>query len=120
MRRIIPLVVLLACADPLGWLYRTEPEPFDPPPEYQTYWAQAEHCTGLTGNFARLRFHVSDSLPCPGHLMGCYGFWVQPHDIYLLRRVTGRASVVRHEMTHDLLQRDGHPPAYFPRCEDAT
>jgi len=117
MYRLLPLVLLLGCADPLGWLYETHPQRFEPPQEYVAYWHATEDCVGKTGNFDRLRFYVSDSLPCPDSEWGCKGYWVEPHDIYLARPVMTYMSVVRHEMTHDLLQGGGHPPRVFPRCE---
>jgi len=117
MLRVLPLLLLLGCADPLGWLEATHPERFEPPPEYVTYWRSVEDCVGKTGNFDRLRFYVSDSLPCPDYRWGCRGYWVEPHDIYLVRSVSMQSPIVRHEMIHDLLQGGGHPSRFFPRCE---
>ena len=91
---------------------------FTPPTAYAGYWAQMEACSGLSANFARVTWFKADSvmnIPDVGtfaeHPFG-FADW-KDHRIALSGNSTDDAVVVRHEMLHELLQRDGHPPEFF-------
>lgn len=89
----------------------------EPPPEYRVAWTKVEICSGLRGSFARVRWHAvpQSPFPCPGGRV-CRGVWVPAHNIYIaqgfLRDIGDDLFTVRHEILHDLLQRDGHPPVF--------
>ena len=46
------------------------------------------------------------------------GFWESPHDITVVNTAKGNASVVRHEMLHDLLRGDrDHEHEAWSHCD---
>jgi hypothetical protein len=93
-----------------------EPEgdqPMEAPPEYRAWFAKTEACSGRTGNFDRLVFHVveGEGFECPSGR--CVGRWNANHHIYIASAYVTHELVVRHEMLHDLLGRPGHPDPPF-------
>lgn len=87
-----------------------------PPAEYATWYAEVEACSGLKGDFARVRWYwyddASGTVPTGGN--GSAGkTWPSEHKIALGSSYWHFAKVVRHEALHDILGRDGHPPEYF-------
>jgi hypothetical protein len=110
-------VVLLAgsCVDTFAPPSGTYP--FAPPPFYQGLWEQVEGCSGLSGDFAKVRwFAVPQRLfTCPDG--ECFGVWEGPHNIYVTELAMadslGNYFTVRHEMLHELLRGGlNHPPAF--------
>ena len=69
--------------------------PLEPPAVYREWWAKTQACSGLTGDFDRIRW--SD------------------HHIFLASEWSMDEMVVRHEMLHDLIGRPGHPTPPFGR-----
>ena len=72
------LAMLGGCGfDPVGDM------PLNPPPIYREWWAKTESCSGLTGNYDRLRWSVIEghSFPCSNG--ECAGHWRTDHHIYL-------------------------------------
>lgn len=89
----------------------------DPPPVYREWWAKTEACSGLTGDFDRVRWLVVEghSFPCASGR--CAGHWESSHQIYISADWTMSEMVVRHEILHDLLGRTGHPnPPFGEGC----
>lgn len=84
-----------------------------PPDVYQEWWAKTEACSGLRGDFDRVRWSVvaGPSFPCASGK--CAGHWEPGHLIYLADAWRTNEMVVRHEMLHDLLDRSGHPDPPF-------
>lgn len=91
----------------------TGDSPLDPPAEYREWWAKTEACSGLSGDFDRVRWQVvaGHSFDCPSGQ--CVGHWESNHEIYLSEDWAMNEMVVRHEMLHDLLGRPGHPTPPF-------
>jgi hypothetical protein len=88
--------------------------PMDPPPVYREWWAKTEACSGLTGDFDRIEWLMvpGPSFPCSSGR--CAGHWERDgHQIYIAGDWTRHEMVVRHEMLHDLLGRNGHPSPPF-------
>jgi hypothetical protein len=80
---------------------------FPPPSSYAAMWDSLKACSGLRGDLGRVSFYVVDSLPdrAVGRTVG--------HSVYLVDIMVDNPLVVRHEMMHALLQRNGHPLKYF-------
>ncbi|HEX3233159.1 MAG TPA: hypothetical protein VHR41_03105 [Gemmatimonadales bacterium] len=109
--RLIPaslLLAVIACGfDPAG------ERPMDAPAVYRQWWAKTQACSGLVGDFDRVRWQV-----VPGHSFSCSsgkcaGHWEPDHEIFIAADWTQNEMVVRHEMLHDLLDRAGHPDPPF-------
>lgn len=104
--------VALSCSDafapPPGGV------PFVPPEAlYSAYWRQVETCSGLTGNWHRIRwFTVPGLIPTPGG--DRLGVWDSPHTIYLVvgSDLVENSWLIPHEMLHDLTQRGAHGQAF--------
>lgn len=95
-----------------------EPEgavPFDPPPEYRTWWAETEACSGRRGDFDTIAWATvpGRGFACPSGT--CVGRWEPGSRIYLAAAFQRHELVVRHEMLHALLDRAGHPDPPFGR-----
>ena len=92
-------------------------QPMEPPSEYRAWFAATEACSGRSGNFDRIVWHVVDgeSFECPSGR--CVGRWNDNHHIYIASAYRVNELVVRHEMLHDLLGRPGHPnPPFGEGC----
>ena len=120
-----------ACTE--GTLVDTQAEKeFTPPEIYRTWYDEAMQCSGLAGDFDRIRWIEAEVFVSEG--VGISGAWVPPHTIYLdpelveatCDTVPGggpcfRQQNVKHEMIHDLRQagHDGYYPdsaSVFIRC----
>jgi hypothetical protein len=102
------VAVLTSCGfEPYG------EEPLDPPPLYREWWAKTEVCSGLKGNFDRVRWSVVEGRSFSCSSGQCAGHWRTDHQIFLASDWVMDEMVVRHEMLHDLLNRTGHPDPPF-------
>jgi hypothetical protein len=93
----------------------------NPPEQYRTWWAETESCSGLQGNFDQINwFVVPDSLTFSTSTGEKVGLWTESSAgtrIIIAGAYSGHELVVRHEMLHALLDREGHPAEYFQtRC----
>ncbi len=88
-------------------------QPMEPRPEYRAWFARTEACSGRTGHFDRIVWHVVDGngFECPSGR--CVGRWNDNHHIYIASAYLDNELVVRHEMLHDLVGRPGHPDPPF-------
>jgi hypothetical protein len=102
------LLVLAACGFDPG-----DDSPMSPPAVYREWWAKTEACSGLSGDFDRVKWSVvpGNGFECASGT--CAGHWEPDHHVYLAEDWTTNEMVVRHEMLHDLLQRAGHPDPPF-------
>lgn len=93
----------------------------NPPEQYRTWWAETEACSGLQGSFEQIKwFVVPDSLTFSTNTGEKVGLWTESSAgtrIIIAGAYSGHELVVRHEMLHALLDREGHPAEYFQtRC----
>jgi hypothetical protein len=122
LQRILLVAMLIgqsACSEQV-----TSPVPanavrFVVPPVYSTWWLMVESCSGLNGSLSDVDWYVipnATSIPTVGEFVG--GYWdPSGNKIVLIGEVQEVGSTVRHEMLHALLQKAGHPRAYFlERC----
>ncbi len=113
-------VLALSCVDSFSPPVGTHP--FDPPIGYRAAWQQVEDCSGLQGDFARVRWFLVPQpyFRCSQEGTGnCFGLWQRPHDIYLSEPAASDSAsyfTVRHEILHDLLQGGLDHPPVFSTC----
>lgn len=123
LRRVVLALGLVGCTTPTNpnvlpdgavWL--------DPvPTEYANDWRSVEACSGLTGDFASVRWMVY-----PGRLVipGTMNLGQTHHQSRIIELAgAALAPVWRHEMLHLLLgpSGDNHPVEYFvTRCGDVV
>ena len=118
-RRATALAVVLTCGTAAG-CNRFAPDeyyPIDPPAAYRTWWASTEGCSGLSGNYDRIKFFAVPgyAFDCPSGR--CVGHWESSHRIYVAEEWLDHEMVIRHEMLHDLVGHDGHPnPPFGQGC----
>ena len=89
--------------------------------QYRSWWTATEQCSGLTGDFSKLEFYqvpgVSTFSSPVGTVVGLWNHAGSANRITLAGNYLDNELVVRHEMLHALLERDGHPVEYFvTRC----
>lgn len=87
--------------------------PMQAPAQYRLWFAKTEACSGLKGDFDRIKWYsvTGDSFDCPGGQ--CVGRWNSDHRIYISSAYAENEMVVRHEMLHDLIGHPGHPEPPF-------
>jgi hypothetical protein len=116
------LATLAACealgpAEPLP----TSAELLAPPEQYREWWTKTEACSGLSGNFTQIEWYVVPDVQTFNTDAGAkVGLWSHSSDgvrIIIAGNYSSNELVVRHEMLHALLDREGHPKEYFQnRC----
>lgn len=111
------LLLLAGCTGEDPWGPVGAVVPFAPPPEYRTYYAAMEACSGRTGDFDAISWWLADSLRTPPGELVTKGEWEAPHTIRLRRGYEGNDWIVDHEMLHDLLQTTAHPSPPFGVCD---
>lgn len=100
---------------------------FTPPPSYAAWYAAAERCSGLTGNYALVRWYLA-AHPWTSAAGVTYGSWQAPHRITVNGDGEADSVLVEHEALHDILsyypalQTGGvHPLPWFDgRCSHAA
>lgn len=120
-------LVLLACGEEsITSIEVRGLDPIDPVPRWADVYADVEECTGVAGDFERVRWFRADSIADPvGEPSG--GAWLVgeglPHGIALLDRLLADGSpeqvdaVVRHESIHEVLQLGRHRGRVWCRCD---
>ncbi|MEO8140151.1 MAG: hypothetical protein ABI742_10920 [Gemmatimonadota bacterium] len=93
-----------------------------PPVEYQTWWSETEACSGLSGNLDAVEWYIVPDAATfetdGGRKVGLWSHSNQGVRIILAGDYVDNELVVRHEMLHALLDREGHPSDYFEsRCQ---
>ena len=123
MRVVLVLVGLLSLA--LACHDATEPHvalgavQITPPGRYALWWRLTQTCSGITKDYASVQWYVvpnTTTLTYQNNQVDAY--WISDPDRIVLadaRRNDG--PIVRHEMLHALLHRNGHPrDAYLVAC----
>jgi hypothetical protein len=93
--------------------------PLTPPARFALWWRLTEACSGLTGDFASVQWYVvpnTTTVNDQGTQVDAY--WISdPDRIVLADARKNDGPIVRHEMLHALLHRNGHPrDAYLVAC----
>lgn len=112
---------LVACRAP------SEPLPYnaqlvDPPAAYALWWKVTEACSGISGDFAAVRWYVVPNVAtiADGSDQSLGMWYAAGNRIVLAGRRAMDGRVVRHEMLHALVgptSGEGHPNEYFvQRC----
>ena len=116
---------VLSCASPAAPIAPAalaDATPLAPPAWYASAYAGMERCSGLTGDFARIRwYHVPGSLVSAPDAGGYAAAVTYPslHTIVIADFYANDTFVVRHEVMHDLADVTSHPPEWFDgRCGD--
>ena len=96
-------------------------QPFAAPVEFRTWWARTEECSGRAGDLSRVDWFVVPGAhtveTSDGPKVGVWSHSSAGVRIVLAGDYVGSELVVRHEMLHALLDREGHPREYFEeRC----
>jgi hypothetical protein len=119
----LALLALLAACEALGPADPLPPSAqlIAPPEQYREWWSKTEGCSGRSGDFARIEWYVVPNVQTFETRAGTkVGFWSHSSSgvrIILAGSYADNELVVRHEMLHALLDREGHPREYFEdRC----
>ena len=91
------------------------------PVTYGTWWFKTEACAQLTGRMDKVTWYVVPGVSTFQTESGeKVGFWTKSPEgtrIILAGDYRDHELVVRHEILHELLGREGHPEPYFrDRC----
>src|SRR5262245_66359641 len=96
LRFCAALIALAACSsfEPAG------DHPMQPPEEYRAWFNKTRACSGLDGNFDRIRWFIvdGDEFDCPSGK--CVGRWNSDHSIFISREYNEKELVVRHDKLH--------------------
>jgi len=118
-------VALLSCgspAAPVAPAALANATPLATPAWYAAAYAGMEQCSGLKGDFARIRwYHVSGSRVRAPESGGYAAAVTYPslHTIVIADFYANDTIVVRHEVMHDLADVTSHPQEWFDgRCGD--
>ena len=92
------------------------------PISYQLWWHKTESCAELTGRMDQVTWYVVPGVSTFQTESGeKVGFWIKSPggtSIILAGDYRDHELVVRHEILHELLGREGHPETYFrDRCQ---
>ena len=93
--------------------------PLAAPARFALWWRLTQACSGITGDFGAVSWYVvpnTRSLSYQGKRVDAY--WIgNPDRIVLADSLRDSGPIVRHEMLHVLLHRNGHPrAAYLEAC----
>lgn len=91
------------------------------PAIYREWHQSTEACSGLAGSFSTIQFYVVPGVSTfsteDGPKVGLWTRVGKINRIVIAGDYLEHEMVVRHEMLHGLLGREGHPPEYFvDRC----
>lgn len=91
------------------------------PMSYAVWWNRTEVCAGLTGRMDAVTWYVVPGVSTFQTESGeKVGFWTKSPNgtrIIVAGQYRDNELVVRHEILHELLGREGHPEMYFrDRC----
>ncbi|MDX2014412.1 MAG: hypothetical protein SFW67_29705 [Myxococcaceae bacterium] len=120
---LIPLIGLGACSgtEPTTALLPQGALAIAAPASYTEWYSRTESCAATQGDFAKLRFFVVPGVRTFQSEFGeTVALWRKVGDeqfIIVSGEYSNDEMVVRHEMLHALLQREGHPAEFFVnRC----
>lgn len=104
MRYFLTLFLCACAFDPTG-------VPMETPAIYRQWYSEVEACSGLTGNFDRVRWQHAPEIR--QGTSRYYGYWYPKHTITIRDDSALNEKIVKHEEMHDLLQSGDHPALYF-------
>lgn len=114
------LPFLCACESLLSSLPEGS-ESFSPPAVYQQWWSLTESCSGISGDFAQVKWYQipGTSRFDLGEGIAANGAWAKDgNKIIIAGDAILDGDLVRHEMLHALLQVRGHPrDAFIGHCD---
>ena len=88
---------------------------FAPPARFTLWWRLAQACSGTTGDLGSVTWYVvpnTNTLSYQGKQV--YAYWMGDPDRIVVADVRRNdGAIIRHEMLHALLHRNGHPRAPF-------
>jgi hypothetical protein len=122
MRNRLPALVLLivgGCSSfaPTDLALPSGAVPIAAPADYTAWFARTELCSGLSGRLDQIEWYVVPGVETFATVAGPkVGMWEKSGSkarIILAGRFSDHEMVVRHEMLHHLLDREGHPANYF-------
>lgn len=95
-------------------------ESMDPPPVYAKWYADAERCTGLKGDYAKVRWYKTPHPWSDEPKDTTWAMWQPEHRITMNLDDKFDSTVVMHEAIHDILhyqkvwdEKNPHPSAFF-------
>jgi len=120
---IISILVIGGCTSfsPSDPLLPAGAVPIAAPAAYQAWFGRTEECSGLSGKFQGIEWYVVPGVESFGTAAGPkVGMWERTGSvarIIIAGAYLEHEMVVRHEMLHHLLDREGHPAEFFVgRC----
>ena len=116
MKRLLLLLFLFGCGDPLSIIGPQIITQIEPLPEYVQWHAEMEECTGITGDFDHITWYTfPDRFECDA-FGTCSGVW-NDHGIYLQEANMRNPVLVKHEIIHELLHGNAsHDSPAWPAC----
>jgi hypothetical protein len=95
--------------------------PIAAPAAYRAWFDRTESCSNLRGRFDQIQWYVVPAVETfPTAAGPKVGMWEKSGGsarVIIAGRYVDHEMVVRHEMLHHLLDREGHPAEYFvQRC----
>ncbi len=91
--------------------------PLAAPGVFQDWYQRTEACSGLQGSWTSLRWYVipgaSSFVAAEGPVVGLWTRERKAGVIVLAGNFANDELVVRHEMLHSLIGKEGHPPDLF-------
>jgi len=117
----LTLLAIAGCDPIIGPEYTLPPDavPMEPGESYALWYAQAEACAGVDGDFDAVRWFEVPGERWWDPLRQQYAIatWRRPHDIYITTANLDDEYVVKHEVIHDLLRGGA---TYDPRFGDCS
>jgi hypothetical protein len=115
------LVALFCSCDSLLSSLPDGSETFHPPEVYQQWWRITESCSGISGDFAHVKWYQvpGASQFDIGEGVAANGAWTRDgNKIIIAGDAALDGDLVRHEMLHALLRVSGHPrDAFIGHCD---
>lgn len=117
MRKLLAVLVLVACSEITAPPSDTALEITPIPAHYRVWWDELESCAKLSGDIDRVRFYADESQYMgqtpEGKPARAYAQRGSRPFIVFFKDARHYEGVVKHEMLHILLGEGGHPVEYF-------
>lgn len=108
-------ILFVACENSTAVAWPAGAIPMVTPAPYALWWRVTESCSGLNGDFAKVRWYtVPGASEFVVNGITYQGVWyANTNRIVIADHSMLEGQLVRHEMLHALLQSITHPPEYF-------
>ena len=121
MRTLVLAIVAFTAACDMPWAVEMEVQITNLPAAYQQWFDEVGRCMGEAnrvgaGRFSRIGWYSSPSIHHRESGAKALGLWTEPHKITLHADFLEDASVVKHELVHDLLGSGTHGSEFFEVC----